>query len=76
MKMAPVSSSNLASVGYDSTTRILRVEFRSGAVYEYSEVPEAEYQGLMGANSKGSYFHQNIKDRYSYTKIGSVSKPY
>lgn len=69
MKMIPVSSSNLASVGYDSTTRTLRVEFKSGAVYEYSDVPEAAYQGLMDASSKGSYFHQNIKDRYSYSKI-------
>jgi len=68
--MTPVSSSNLASVGYDSTTRTLRVEFRSGAVYEYDNVPEAEYQGLMNASSKGSYLHENIKNRYSYRKIG------
>jgi hypothetical protein len=70
MKMTAVSSSNLASVGYDSATRTLRVEFRSGAVYEYYDVPEAEYQGLMDASSKGHYLHQNIKDRYRYTKIG------
>jgi len=70
MKMTPVSSSNLASVGYDSATRTLHVEFKSGAVYEYYDVPEAEYQGLIDAPSKGSYFHQNIKDRYRYRKIG------
>jgi len=70
MKMTPVSSTNLASVGYDSETRTLRVEFKSGAVYEYYNVPEAEYQGLIDASSKGSYFHQNIKGRYSYSKIG------
>jgi hypothetical protein len=69
MQMVPVSSSNLDSVGYDSMTRTLRIEFKSGAVYEYSAVPESEYQGLMGASSKGSYFHQNIKDRYSYGRI-------
>jgi len=68
--MIPVSSSNLASVGYDSETQTLRIEFGSGGVYEYHNVPEAEYQGLMSASSKGSYFHQNIKDRYSYSKIG------
>jgi len=68
--MITVSSSNLASVGYDSETQTLRVEFRSGGVYEYHNVSETEYQGLMSASSKGSYFHQNIKDCYSYSKIG------
>jgi hypothetical protein len=67
--MIPVSSSNLASVGYDSKTQTLCIEFTSGGVYEYDNVPEAEYRGLMSAGSKGSYFHQNIKDRYSYRKI-------
>jgi hypothetical protein len=67
--MIPVSSSNLASVGYDSETQTLRVEFNSGGIYEYYNVPEAEYQGLMNASSKGSYLHQNIRDRYRFTKI-------
>ncbi len=70
MKMTPVSSTNLASVGYDATSRTLRIEFINRGVYEYHDVPEAEYQGLMNASSKGSYHHQNIKDRYSYSKIG------
>jgi len=68
--MTAVSSSNLASVGYDSETQTLRIEFRSGGVYEYHDVPEAEYQGLMDASSKGSYHHQNIKNHYNYKKIG------
>jgi len=70
MKITPVSSTNLASVGYDPTSRTLRIEFRNGGVYEYHDVPEAEYQGLMSASSKGSYHHQNIKGHYSYSKIG------
>ena len=70
MKMIPVSSSNLESVGYEPATQTLRIEFKNGGVYEYHNVPEAEYQGLMSASSKGSYHHQNIKDRYTYTKVG------
>lgn len=70
MKMIPVSSSNLASVGYDSETRTMRVEFRNDAVYDYHNVPQEEFEGLINASSKGSYLHQNIKDRYSYSKIG------
>jgi hypothetical protein len=67
--MVPVSSSDLARVGYDSNTEMLRVEFNSGGVYEYYGVPESEYLGLMNAGSKGSYFHGNIKNHYRYQKI-------
>lgn len=68
--MTPVSSTDLASVGYDPTSRTLRIEFINGGVYEYHDVPEAEYQRLMSASSKGSYHHQNIKGHYGYSKIG------
>jgi hypothetical protein len=69
MEMTPVSSTNLASVGYDPTTHVLCIEFRNGGVYEYYNVPESEYQGLMSASSKGAYHHQHIKGRYSYSRI-------
>jgi len=56
-------------VGYDSTSRTLEVEFHSGGVYQYSGVPETTYQGFMRASSKGSYFHDHIKDRYPYRQV-------
>lgn len=64
MDRTPVRSSNIRSLGYDARTRILEVEFHSGGVYQYFSVPEAVYQSFMRATSKGSYFHDNIKDRY------------
>jgi len=59
-----VSSSNLRSIGYDATSSTLEVEFNSGGVYQYSGVPEAVYEALMRASSKGSYLNNHIKDRY------------
>lgn len=35
MQRTPVTSSNLASVGYDTSHRILAVGFRNGSVYQY-----------------------------------------
>ena len=64
MDRTPVRSSNIRSVGYDPASRKLEVEFHSRGVYQYSGVPETIYQGLMRAASKGSYFHDHIKDRY------------
>jgi KTSC domain len=65
-----VSSSNLASVGYDQTTQTLEIEFLHGGVYQYSGVPQSVYDGLMEAESHGSYFDRQVKKAgYSYQKI-------
>ena len=70
MNRTPVSSSNLASVGYQPNIKILEVEFLHGGIYQYSNVPLSVYEGLMAASSHGSYFDQNVKKAgYSYQKI-------
>jgi hypothetical protein len=69
MNRTPVGSSNIRSVGYDPASRTLEVEFHSGGIYQYSGVPEAIHQGFMHASSKGSYFHDHIKDRYPYRQV-------
>ena len=56
-----VISSNLASVGYDEDSRTLEVEFVSGSVYQYTNVPLRIYTGLMNDISKGEYFDENVK---------------
>jgi len=69
MNRQPVSSSNLGSVGYDSSTNTLEIEFKNGGVYQYYGVPPTVYQGLMNATSHGKYFHAHIKGVYRYTRI-------
>ena len=71
MKRTSVQSSNVASVGYDSADQVLEIEFHHGGTYQYFNVPEHIYQGLMGASSHGTYFDRNVKKAgYSYKKIG------
>lgn len=69
MERTPVSSSNIAAIGYDENSQSLEIEFTNGAVYQYSSVPPSEYEGIMGADSKGKYLHANIKNRYSFVKL-------
>ncbi|MDE1480192.1 KTSC domain-containing protein [Xenorhabdus bovienii] len=69
MNRVPVSSSNLLSVGYDSTTLTLEIGFHDGGVYQYYGVPSHIHQGLMSASSKGRYFHQYIRDVYAFERI-------
>jgi hypothetical protein len=47
----------------------LEIEFHDGGVYRYSNVPVHVYEGLLRASSKGSYFHDRIKERYRYRKV-------
>lgn len=68
MKMIPVSSSNIASIGYEHGT--LYVAFNSGGLYAYSGVPEYVYRGLMSASSHGSYLANHVKGVYNYRRIG------
>lgn len=71
MNRISVSSSNLASIGYDGATRTLEIEFLNGSVYQYFAVPQHLYEGLMAASSHGSYFDAYIKKGgYSYSRVG------
>ena len=47
----------------------LEVEFRSGAVYQYFDVPELESLNLLSAESVGRYLNQNIKGNYRYLQL-------
>jgi len=69
MDRTPVSSSNIRSIGYDSGSGTLEIEFNSGPVYQYFDVPESEYDGLMAASSHGTYFNASIKHAYQFVKL-------
>ena len=64
----PVVSSLLASVAY-SIDATLDLEFLSGATYRYFSVPEAVFQGLVTAESKGVYFNRNLRNRFPYQRL-------
>jgi hypothetical protein len=58
----PVESEALRSVGYDRRSRVLEIEFTSGAVYRYLGVPEQTHAALMRAESLGGFFSEHIRD--------------
>ena len=68
MKITPVESSTLASVGYDESGELLQLEFRSRALYHYFGVPAAVHEALLAATSKGRYFNQAIRSRYRFVQ--------
>jgi hypothetical protein len=69
MKRTSVISSNVAEVGYDPSTQTLEVQFKDGSIYQYFDVPQHVYEGLMSAASKGQYLNKEIKFNYRYAKL-------
>lgn len=61
MNREPVESSTVSSIGYDATTAVLEVEFHSGGLYQYSQVPSDVHARLLAAKSIGSYLNTVIK---------------
>lgn len=62
-----VNSTLIHSIGYCCNT--MEVEFRDGGLYEYRNVPAEIFHEMTVAKSIGTYFAENIKNRYSYQKI-------
>ena len=62
------NSSTIEALGYQSGD--LHVAFKSGGHYVYHQVTPALYAQLMAAESKGKFFHTNIKGKHKVTKLG------
>ncbi len=65
IKMVPVESSNIDSVGYDDATQTLRIKFLNGGQYEYTPVEPSRYKAMKVAKSVGSFFFTYIKSNAS-----------
>lgn len=72
MELTKVSSSMIYAVGYDEGREWLEVVYFKG-VYRYYDVPKAIYEGLLEADSKGSYMHDMILDLYRYRQLRGAS---
>ena len=70
----PVESSSLVSVGFAREVRVLEIEFRSGAIYQYLGVPQSVYEQLKKAGSKGRYFAQSIRGKYEFRRLEDASR--
>ena len=69
MNREEVVSTVLKSVGYEPDTQILEIEFQSGDVYQYFDVPQDVVAALLNADSKGTYFNDSIRDAYPTEKL-------
>ncbi len=63
MTLNPVDSSMIASVGYESESRLLRAVMKDGAVYDVQNVDVTAFAAFMASRSKGAFWHSNFRAR-------------
>lgn len=69
INMIKIRSSQIYSIGYLEEEQELYVEFTNKTTYMYANVPKDVWNEFQRSDSKGSYFHSNIKTKYKYVKI-------
>lgn len=73
MKSIEVISSQFKKAYYNDKTQDLYIVFNNDNIYVYRDVPESVFDGIEGAESKGSYFISQVKKQpYKYEKVDSV----
>ncbi len=71
MQRELVDSTALRAVSYNADSQILEIEFQSGEVYRYFEVPAEVYWELIEAESRGRYFVQALRNNYPFVRLDS-----
>jgi hypothetical protein len=65
MARIALQSTSLNAATYQDQSAFLELEFRGGVRYRYLGVPEQVYRELLSAESKGNYFNQHIRNRFT-----------
>lgn len=70
MERTPVeNSTQIASVGYDSSIQALEVEFKTGGIYRYSGVPFEMADAFVKAPSMGRFLGEHINGKFEYQRV-------
>lgn len=67
MELRKVKSSNIDSVGYENEN--LYIQYQSGIIYKYKNVPKVIYESLMDSDSKGRFMNSEIKNKYLFERL-------
>ena len=62
-------SSSISCCEYDENTKEMHITFASGGKHRFKDVTKDVYDGLAGASSPGSHFHQHIRRKYDSEKV-------
>lgn len=64
-------SGQVEAAQYNPSTKVLSVKFRrTETIYNYADVPEKKWAGLLNAESAGKYMNAFIKPDHKFTIAG------
>jgi hypothetical protein len=77
MKMFPVDSSNISSIGYRNITEndetketlVVIVNFKNGNTYEVYDIKMEVFDEFLSSHSKGRFFNNYIRGLYEIVKV-------
>ena len=70
MKRKLMQSTCVKSYGYDANKRLFEIEYPSGEIYDYLNVPPSVHQEFLRSDSKGEFVNFRIK-QFLCKKISS-----
>ncbi len=56
-------------MSYDENKKNLEIEFHSGIIHQYQNVPSKIHTDLMNASSVGTFYSEKIKNRFRSINI-------
>jgi hypothetical protein len=59
----------MRSIRYDHGARELEIEFASGKIYRYRNVPLKVYVDLLDSGSKDEFFNANTKGEFALSDV-------
>lgn len=67
-ELGAVASSWIADIGYVAEQNIATMVLKDGKIYHF-QIPFKLFEEWFHAHSKGTFFNQKIRDKYSWTRI-------
>ena len=69
MEMKTIHSGRLRAIGYDASSRRLRIRFDDGALLEYAGIGQEIWRRLSSAASPWSAFRDNIEEEFQGVRV-------
>jgi hypothetical protein len=71
LKRVPVQSRILKTVAYDESLHVMEVEYHTGSIYRYYDIPLEVYKAMFSEHSPGSFWNAYLKaNRIRSKKVG------
>ena len=69
IQLESVISSNIAAIGFDSTSNRMRVQFTNGAIYDADGPQQLDFDDFKSSKSKGIHFNKVLKKAFVWKRL-------